>query len=170
MTHPTPDPIGPGQESVWTYPRPPRVEPVHAEIKVFLGGMCIAWTKRAQRVLETSHPPVYFLPAEDVDAQRVRASDHRPAFCEFKGIAHYLDINVKTHEREVSAPAAAFTYANPIEAFAAIAGHISFYAGAMDACTINGVVVTPQPGGFYSGWITPEIVGPFKGYSGTEGW
>ena len=170
MNRPKPDPILPGQESVWSYPTPPRIEPVNKEIKVFLGGVCIAWTHRAKRVLQTSHPPVYFLPAEDVDAKRVSASDHRPAFCEYKGIAHYLNLNVKTHEREVSAPAAAFTYATPTPPFAAIAGHISFYAGAMDACTINGVVVTPQPGGFYSGWITPEIVGPFKGYEGTEDW
>lgn len=170
MTPPVAEPIGPGQESVWDYPRPPRLEPVTKQLAVFLGGRCIARTRKGHRVLETSHPPVYFFPLADVDPRCVRPSEYAPSLCEWKGVAKYLDVFVNTGERDLSAPSAAFTYPTPTERFSAIAGHISFYAGSMDRCTVGGERVTPQPGGFYSGWITPDIVGPFKGYAGSERW
>ena len=170
LPRPTPDPIEPGQESVWSYPRPPRLERVSKELKIELAGTVIAWTTRGFRVLETSHPPVYFFPPNDVNANAVIPSEHAPSFCEFKGLCHYLDVHLLTGEREVSAPASAFTYPSPTSGFEDIAGYVSFYAGPMDRCSVDGVEVTPQPGGFYSGWITPDIVGPFKGYAGSMGW
>ena len=155
---------------MWNYPRPPRVEPAAAELKIELAGRVIAWTTRGLRVLETSHPPVFFFPPGDVDATVIRASDHAPSFCEFKGLCEYLDVYVSDDEREVSAPASAFTYVQPSPSYAILAGYIAFYAGPMDRCTVGGAVVTPQPGGFYSGWITPEVKGPFKGLEGTMAW
>ncbi len=163
--HPEPDPASPGQESVWDYPRPPRLEPVPDRLRVVFDGMTIAETVRGWRVLETSHPPSYYLPPGDIMPGAL-APAGGDAFCEWKGQAVYFDV-VGTLRR---ASRAAWAYPHPTGAFAALAGHVAFYAGAMDACFVGEERVTPQPGGFYGGWITPAIVGPFKGEPGTMGW
>jgi uncharacterized protein (DUF427 family) len=164
-TRPEPDPVGPGQESAWDYPRPPRLEPVHARLVVVLDGVTIADTTRGLRVLETSHPPNYYFPPADV-APGALAASSGGSFCEWKGRAHYF--TVRAGERvEVDA---AWAYATPSPAFAALTDHVAFYAGRMDACFVDGELVVPQPGGFYGGWITSAVVGPFKGGPGSRGW
>lgn len=164
-TRPDPDPVGPGQESAWAYPRPPRLEPVTARITVVLGGVTVADTSRAFRVLETSHPPNYYLPPDDIVAGALERSAHG-SFCEWKGRAHYFTVRAGARLESD----AAWAYESPSPAFAAIKDHVAFYAGRMDACTVDGEVVTPQPGGFYGGWITAAVVGPFKGGPGSRGW
>ncbi|QGY02709.1 DUF427 domain-containing protein [Methylobacterium mesophilicum SR1.6/6] len=163
-TRPDPDPAGPGEESVWAYPRPPRLEPVTVRLRVMLGGV-IAETEAGFRVLETSHPPTYYLPPDAVAAGAL-ASPRRGGVCEWKGQAVLFD--VQGGDRR--APGAAWTYPDPTPAFRDLAGYIAFYAGPMDACFVGEARVTPQPGSFYGGWITPGIVGPFKGGPGTMGW
>jgi uncharacterized protein (DUF427 family) len=156
---------GPGQESVWDYPRPPRVEPVHARVTIELGGRVIAESTRALRVLETSHPPAYYLPPEDfVEGALVPASGS--SFCEFKGSAAYYDIVGGA----TVAPSAGWYYPSPSRGFESLAGYVSVYPGRMHRCTVDGETVTPQEGGFYGGWITANVVGPFKGGTGTWGW
>lgn len=156
---------GPGQESVWDYPRPPRVEPVLARVSIELGGRLIADTTRAMRVLETSHPPAYYVPPEDFVAGALVPAEGS-SFCEFKGRAAYYDIV----GGETVAPGAGWYYPSPSRGFEQIAGFVSVYPGRMDRCTVDGETVTPQEGGFYGGWITANIVGPFKGGTGTWGW
>ena len=165
MFRPTPIPPEPGQESVWDYPRPPALQPVADEIVVELGGREIARTTSAYRVLETSHPPVYYLPPEAFAEGVLRAAGGG-SFCEWKGQAVYFDLVSGEHV----ASEAAWAYPSPTKAFAPIAGYVALYAGRVDRCTVGGVEVTPQPGGFYGGWITPDIVGPFKGGPGSWGW
>lgn len=154
-----------GQESVWDYPRPPKVDPTNKPIKVVFNGEVIADTTRAIRVLETSHPPTIYIPREDIKMEYF-AQTGRHTFCEFKGMADYwrLDVNGKIVEN------AAWCYENPYEGYADIKGYLSFYPSKMDSCTINGEVVQAQEGHFYGGWVTSEIVGPFKGAPGTFGW
>ena len=155
----------PGQESVWDYPRPPRLEPTSKQIRVEFGGEVIASSNRAFRVLETSHPPVYYLPPDDVRMDLLtRASGS--SYCEWKGHAGYYDLTVA--ERTVRQ--ATWFYASPAAAFAPIANYIAFYPSKMDACFVAGELVQAQPGDFYGGWITSDIVGPFKGGPGTWGW
>src|SRR5262245_53090613 len=164
-TRPRPDPIGPGQESVWDYPRPPRLEPVTARLTVILGGVTVAETTSAYRVLETSHPPNYYFPPSDV-ADGALELAKGASFCEWKGRAHYYSVHgggLVVHE-------GAWGYSQPSDAFRVIAGYVAFYASRMDACFVDGEPVTPQPGGFYGGWITADVVGPFKGGPGTRGW
>lgn len=158
-------PPGLGQESVWDYPRPPRVEASAGHVQVIFGGAVIADTRRAQRVLETSHPPVYYIPRDDVRMEHLAASA-RGSYCEFKGQASYFTLR---HGERTEA-AAAWSYEDPDPAFEAIRNHIAFYPSRMDECRVDGERVTAQPGDFYGGWITPNIVGPFKGGAGTLGW
>jgi uncharacterized protein (DUF427 family) len=158
-------PPGPGQESVWDYPRPPRLEPTAKRIQIVFGAVTIADTVRAMRVLETSHPPVYYLPREDILAGTLLATK-QGSFCEWKGAAQYFTVIASG----VRAEDAAWSYATPTPAFASIRDHVAFYAGRMDACTVDGELVVPQPGGFYGGWITRDIVGPYKGGAGSMGW
>ncbi|MCS6911150.1 MAG: DUF427 domain-containing protein [Anaerolineales bacterium] len=158
-------PPGPGQESVWDYPRPPRVEPSNAHIRVVFNGVTIAETRRALRVLETSHPPVYYLPPEDVRLEYFSRAPNS-SYCEWKGRAGYYHIRVGDRE----ARNAAWFYPEPSRGFEAIRNYIAVYPQLMDACYVDGEKVTPQPGGFYGGWITGNVVGPFKGEPGTEGW
>lgn len=162
---PSRDPVGPGQESVWSYPRPPAIEPVARHLRVVLGGVVIAETRRGHRVLETSHPPVYYFPVEDVRVEHL-VPVNGESVCEWKGVATYYDV-VAGGRR---AARAVWSYPRPAPRFAAIAGHVAFYAGPMDECTVDGERVTPQPGGFYGGWITRDVVGPFKGVPGSAGW
>jgi uncharacterized protein (DUF427 family) len=152
-------------ESVWDYPRPPRLEPVHHRIRVVLGGETIADTTGAYRVLETSHPPNYYLPADAIRPDTL-VRTHRRSLCEWKGMAHYFDV-VTGSRREAGA---AWGYDRPNAPLAAIGGYVAFYAERMDGCFVGDERVEPQPGGFYGGWITADVAGPFKGAPGTEGW
>jgi len=154
-----------GQESVWDYPRPPRFESTLKHLIVVFGDMIITDTVHAYRVLETSHPPVYYLPPGDIQMKYLRPTA-RASFCEWKGAASFF--SVETGDRR--AVDAAWSYSNPTVNFAAIKDYVAFYPAVMDACYVDGEVVTPQPGGFYGGWITRDIVGPFKGAEGTWGW
>lgn len=156
---------GPGQESVWDYPRPPRVEEVSKRIQVVFNGVLIADTARAKRVLETSHPPVYYIPPEDVRLEFLLEAEES-SLCEWKGWARYHMVAVGGRRAE----RAAWSYPEPKPGYEAIRGHLAFYAGPMDSCTVGGERVEPQPGAFYGGWITASIVGPFKGGPGTMGW
>jgi uncharacterized protein (DUF427 family) len=168
-TRPRPDPAGPGQESVWEYPRPPRLEPVAARLTVVLGGETIADTTRGYRVLETSHPPNYYFPPSDVVPGALERAKGA-SFCEWKGRAHYFSVHGGHGDARVVVHEGAWGYDEPSEAFRAITGYVAFYASRMDACFVDGEQVTPQPGGFYGGWITSDVVGPFKGGPGSRGW
>ena len=159
------DPTGPGQESVWDYPRPPRLEPFAQRLRVVLGGETIADTTSGWRVLETSHPPVYYLPPWDVRPGALVSAAGR-SLCEWKGAALYFDVTGGA----ARVRRAAWGYPDPTEPFLPIRDHVAFYPGAMDACFVGDERAKPQPGGFYGGWITSGIVGPFKGEPGTEGW
>lgn len=156
---------GPGQESVWDYPRPPRLEDCSRHIQVIHKGIVIANTTRAKRVLETSHPPVYYLPPEDVKMDYLIPRFNH-SFCEWKGEAHYYGVMVEDSVVDI----AAWYYPMPTPAFAAIRMYVAFYAQYLDSCTVDGEEVMPQPGHFYGGWITRDIVGPFKGDPGSEMW
>jgi uncharacterized protein (DUF427 family) len=155
----------PGQESVWDYPRPPRLEPTTKRIQIIFNGVTVANTGRALRVLETSHPPVYYIPPDDIVMEYLRRADGS-SFCEYKGAARYWTLVVG--DRTV--PNVAWSYPNPTPDFIPIRDYLAFYAAPMDACLVDGERVVPQPGGFYGGWITADIVGPFKGEPGTRGW
>ena len=154
-----------GQESVWDYPRPPRVEPTAKRIRVIFNGVTIADSTRALRVLETSHPPAYYIPQADLQMQHLTPT-RQQTFCEFKGAASYWTLQVGDRVSEN----AAWGYLKPSRGFEAITGHLCFYAGRADACYVDEELVTPQAGDFYGGWITSDIVGPFKGGPGTWGW
>lgn len=156
----------PGQESVWDYPRPPRLERSLKEIKIVFNEVTIAQSDHAYRILETSHPPMYYLPPEDIKLEYLKPVATNQSFCEWKGIANYYNLQVK--EREVVN--AAWYYSQPTENFAIITNYIAFYVSKMDACYVDGELVTAQPGDFYGGWITQDIVGPFKGVANSWGW
>jgi uncharacterized protein (DUF427 family) len=134
-------------------------------LRVVVDGVTIAETTAGLRVLETSHPPVYYFPPDAFAPEHVVAGE-RTSFCEFKGRATYVDIVVGAHRIRD----AGWLYAAPSRAFAALQGHVAFYASRVDACYVDGERVEAQPGDFYGGWITRDIVGPFKGLPGTLGW
>jgi len=152
---------GPGQESVWEYPRPPRVETTSERIRIRLDGATIADTTDAVRVLETSHPPVYYLPRSAFPAGVLQPAQGA-SFCEFKGAAKYLSVG--------SAERSAWYYPSPSRGYELLVDRVAVYPSAMDECEVAGEVVTAQAGDFYGGWITSKIVGPFKGEPGTLGW
>lgn len=158
-------PPAPGQESVWDYPRPPRLEDSTKHIQVVFNGTVIADTHRAKRVLETSHPPVYYIPPEDVQQQYLTRTT-RSTFCEWKGQAAYYTITVGNQTAEH----VAWYYPHPTSDFATLKDYIAVYPSRMEACYVDGEPVTAQPGDFYGGWITKDIVGPFKGIPGSWGW
>lgn len=162
-----PKPItpGPGQESVWDYPRPPRAEPRSERVIVRLGGQVIADTTDAVRVLETSHPPVYYLPLDSF-ADGVLVPVQGTSYCEFKGHAHYFDVAAGGSV----VPRAGWTYPQPTPGFESLSSRVAIYPAGMDSCEVDGEQVTFQEGDFYGGWITPQLVGPFKGGPGTMGW
>jgi len=155
----------PGQESVWDYPRPPRLEDVSQHVRVVFNGEVLADTNRAKRVLETSHPPVYYIPPEDIKRQYLKSQSHT-SFCEFKGMASYFTVEVNGQE----AQNAAWCYPEPTSAFTSLKNYVAFYPSKMEACYVGDERVQPQEGDFYGGWITSNIVGPFKGGAGTWGW
>jgi uncharacterized protein (DUF427 family) len=162
---PNPTPPGPGQESVWDYPRPPRLEPVAARLETIFAGRLIADTVAGYRVLETSHPPVYYIPPRDILMAYLVSAPGR-SWCEFKGEARYWSIVVDGKRSDN----AAWSYDRPTPGFAPIAGYLAFYASRVDACRVDGERVERQEGDFYGGWITSRVVGPFKGGPGTRGW
>ena len=155
----------PGQESVWDYPRPPRLEKLGARLLVIFNRQTIADTTSGYRVLETSHPPVYYIPPADTDRTYLRPASGT-SWCEFKGVAKYWSLDVEGRQAEN----AAWSYPTPSPAFADIAGCLAFYASRVDECWVDDERVQPQQGDFYGGWITSRIVGPFKGAIGTQGW
>lgn len=160
-----PDPVEPGQESVWSYPRPAIAEPTSSRLQIVHRGIVIADTIRGVRVLETSHPPTYYFPADDI-APRVLRPISGETLCEWKGQARYFDVvaGAETVER------AAWSYPASTAPFAMIRDHVAFYAGSFESCFVDGARVTPQAGGFYGGWITSHVAGPFKGAPGTRSW
>ena len=157
--------LAPGQEWVWDYPRPPRLERSTRLVRAQFGGREIARSTHCWRVLETSHPPIFYIPRQDVamDALRPSASMR---YCEWKGVATYYDLAVG----ERLSKRAAWTYESPLSDYVELAGAIAFYPGRLDAAYVDDERATPQPGDFYGGWVTSELVGPFKGSPGTENW
>ncbi|MBK1988031.1 DUF427 domain-containing protein [Sphaerospermopsis aphanizomenoides BCCUSP55] len=162
---PQPIPPQPGQESVWDYPRPAILQDTDKHIKVIFNGIVLAETTKAKRVLETSHPPSYYIPADDIKTEYLIATS-RKSICEWKGVSEYYDISVG--DKYINN--AAWRYIQPTPNFINIQEYFSLYPSLMDACYVNDELVKPQAGGFYGGWITSDIVGPFKGEPGTWGW
>jgi uncharacterized protein (DUF427 family) len=154
-----------GQESVWDYPRPPRWEQSNRLMRVFFDGALVVETPNAIRVLETSHPPVYYAPPNDIEAGLITCST-RGAFCEWKGDAQYFDVT-SGDDRTKNA---AWAYPDPSPDFAILKDYVAFYPALMESCWLDDERVSPQPGVFYGGWITADIVGPFKGEPGSEFW
>jgi uncharacterized protein (DUF427 family) len=152
-------------ESVWDYPRPPRVEPVAERVRVVVGGVIVADTTRAIRVLETSHPPTYYVPPDDVRGD-LFVDSGRSSACEWKGAANYHTLVLGDRRIED----VAWSYARPLAGYEAIAGYLAFYPGRVDEAWLGDERATPQAGGFYGGWITSRVRGPFKGEPGTLGW
>lgn len=161
----TPEKAKPGQESVWDYPRPPIVVECSARIRVIAGGITIADTTKSKRVLETSHPPVFYIPPMDIDTDVLQSSTYQ-SFCEWKGTAHYYSLILPGKIVEQ----AAWYYSKPTPRFAGIEGYVAFYPSKMESCYVDDQKVSAQEGDFYGGWITSNIVGPFKGPRGTSGW
>jgi uncharacterized protein (DUF427 family) len=152
-------------ENVWDYPRPPALEAVLKPLSIVFGGGVIARTVAGLRVLETSHPPVYYFPPDAFVAGALRAAPGG-SFCEWKGRAVYWDV---VAGGKVAA-AAGWSYPDPSPRFLAIKDYVAVYAGRMEACFVGDEQATAQPGGFYGGWITRDLIGPFKGGPGSAGW
>lgn len=162
---PVPLPVGPGQVSVWAHPRPPALEREEDRIVVEHRGVLLVDTGHAWRVLETSHPPTYYVPPADVAVEHLRASD-RTSYCEYKGVASYRNVEVGGEVLDD----VAWGYEDPAPGYEALAGHLAFYVAPFDRCLVGDERAMPQPGGFYGGWVTDRSVGPFKGEPGTMGW
>jgi uncharacterized protein (DUF427 family) len=162
---PRPDPVGPGQESVWSYPRPAIAQQSPARVMIEQHGVVIASTRSSVRTLETSHPPSYYIPPDDILPGVLRRGAGS-SFCEWKGAAIYWDVVL---DGEVLA-GVGWSYPNPSPSFAMLRDHVAFYAGPFDRCSVDGETVIPQPGDFYGGWITGALAGPFKGVPGSRGW
>ncbi len=165
MQHPQRIEPGPNQESVWDYPRPPQVEACKRRVRVMFNGLVIAESTQALRVLETSHPPNIYIPPIDVLMELFEPMSQRTV-CEYKGVARYWSVRVQGR----CADLAAWSYPSPNRGYESLANYISFYPARVDACYLDDELVTPQEGGFYGGWITSDIVGPFKGGEGTMLW
>lgn len=155
---------GPGQESVWDYPRPPRIEPDTRLVRVIAEGRTLAETRRAIRILETASPPTFYIPRDDVNMDWLEPA-RGASLCEWKGSASYWSAR-GAGDRPIQV---AWSYETPFAEFASIRGHLSFYPSRVE-CYVDADRVRPQPGDFYGGWITPDVVGPFKGDPGTGGW
>lgn len=160
-----PDPVGEGQESVWDYPRPPALVRSDRRVVIRSGDLVVAQTRHAWRVLETSHPPTWYVPRDDVTPGLLRVSAARPTVCEWKGVATYWDVDLPGGVLA----AAMWSYETPTAPFAELAGAVTGYPSQLE-CFVDGERVRPQEGGFYGGWITSDVVGPFKGAPGTWGW
>ena len=155
----------PGQESVWDYPRPPSLEPVSEHLRIIHEGQVICDSNQSYRILETSHPPTYYLPISAFSPGTLQKTT-KSSYCEFKGMASYYHIIVGGKKMEF----AAWGYENPSKGYLPLKNHVSVYATKVDQCYVGGEEVKPQEGDFYGGWITSKIVGPFKGGAGTWGW
>jgi len=155
------------RESVWDYPRPPRLERSRQRIRVVLGGLVVADTTMSLRVLETSHPPVYYVPLADVTPGAIERSAGHGSFCEWKGTAGYYDVIGGEGRR---CERAAWGYANPSPGYEQLRGTVAFYPARMDECSVDAERVQAQEGDFYGGWITSAVEGPFKGPPGTRTW
>jgi len=152
-------------ESVWDYPRPPALAPCGRRVRIELGGVTVVDSTQALRVLETSHPPTIYVPPADIVPGCIQPGAGR-SFCEWKGIAGYLDVVAGgRHEAR-----AAWTYRDPVRDYSRLRDHVAFYPSRMDACWLDEERVRSQAGDFYGGWITDELRGPFKGGPGTTGW
>lgn len=165
MRRPAPDPAGPGQVSVWTYPRPPEVVPDARRAVLRYGGTIVADTTDVVKVLETSHPPTFYLPRAVFGSALIPGT--RQTFCEWKGTARYVDIVVP------GAPAlrdVGWWYPDPDPRYPELRDRVAVYAAPFEEITLDGEQVVPQPGGFYGGWITADVTGPFKGGPGSLGW
>ena len=159
------DPVGPGQVSVWDFPRPAVAQPVGSHVVIKHHSIIVADTRRAVRTLETSHPPSYYIPKDDIATGVLRQAGGG-SFCEWKGSATYWDVVV---DGEVLSRVG-WSYPAPTPNFDCLRDHIAFYAAPFDSCMVDGQIVLPQPGGFYGGWITADLAGPFKGGPGSMGW
>lgn len=158
-------------ESVWDYPRPPRLERSARLLRIVHAGQVITETSKAWRILETSHPPVYYIPQADIAMQWMWKSQRRSSFCEWKGFATYWTIDLRSLAHGNAAVTdAAWSYPDPTSTYASLKDHLAFYASRVDECTVDGERVQAQPGDFYGGWITSHVRGPFKGAPGTLGW
>ena len=160
-----PDPVGPGQESVWDYPRPPRLEPTPARLRIVHAGRTVADTRHGLRLLETSHPPSYYIPPGDIDMTLLQRGPGG-SFCEWKGHAVYWDVLAGADRLA----AVGWSYPDPTAGYATLRDHIAFYAAPFDGVFVDDERVRPQPGGFYGGWITSRVAGPFKGVEGSRFW
>lgn len=156
---------GPGQESVWDYPRPPRIEPVARTVRIVHQDVALATTDRAIRVVETSNAPAIYLPQEDIEMAHVEVGEGE-SVCEWKGIARYWNVRVGSNVVQN----AGWDYPDPYEPYDELLGYISFYASRLHACFVGDEQATPQPGEFYGGWVTSRITGPIKGVPGSEHW
>ncbi len=152
-------------ENVWDYPRPPRLEPVEAVVTIVFAGQEIVRTEQALRVLETSHPPTYYIPPEDI-LEGLLSPAAGGSFCEWKGRAVYWSLNTRGR----SAQACGWSYPAPTPDFLGLRDHVAFYASRMDRCRVGDLEVRAQPGDFYGGWVTDNLRGPFKGGPGSAGW
>jgi uncharacterized protein (DUF427 family) len=158
-------------ESVWDYPRPPRLERVEWRVRVVHAGVMVVDAPWASRVLETSQPPAYYVAPEFVDRRLLLPSSARSTMCEWKGVARYADLAIPVDDGPpVVVPAAAWTYERPTSPFAPLAGHWAFYAQKLDECWVDDERVTGNEGAFYGGWVTLNVTGPFKGAPGTSHW
>lgn len=162
---PEPEIPEPGQESVWAFPRPAVAEATPAHLVIRHRGLIVADTRKAIRTLETSHPPSYYIPRDDIAPDSLRPAGGG-SFCEWKGDALYWDVAIG----DVVLPRVGWSYPNPTLGFALLRDHVAFYAAPFDHCSVDGEIVTPQAGRFYGGWITSRLAGPFKGGPGTQGW
>jgi uncharacterized protein (DUF427 family) len=165
MLRPQPDPIRPGQESVWSFPRPALAQPCAAHVVIEHLGQILANTRRAVRVIETSHPPSYYIPPEDILASALRPA-RGSSLCEWKGLARYWDVTMGGK----TLPRAGWSYPDPSPDFHLLKDHVAFYPAPFDRCSVDGETVIPQPGQFYGGWITSAVAGPFKGIPGSDWW
>ncbi len=163
--HPRPDPLAPGQESVWSFPRPAIAQPCASRIVIEHAGTIVADTRDSVRTLETSHPPSYYIPRADIAAGVLRRAEGS-SFCEWKGAAVYWDVVIG----DIVLPRIGWSYPTPTAPFAILRDHVAFYAAPFDRCSVDGETVTPQPGSFYGGWITSTVAGPFKGIPGSRFW
>ena len=154
----------PNQTSVWDFPRPPRLAPEPREVRIVWGGVPVACSTRTLRVLETSHPPTYYVPWDDVERRLLQRAPGG-SFCEWKGPAVYWSLV----DGERALPSHAWSYPRPLAGAEALSDHVAFYARGL-ACSVGGLAVAPQPRGFYGGWVTVDLAGPFKGEPGSEGW
>ena len=152
-------------ESVWDYPRPPALVPCNRRVRIELGGVTVADSASALRILETSHPPTIYIPPADIDPACIRPAAGR-SYCEWKGDASYVDVLAG----ERCEPRAGWSYPDPVARYEALRDHVAFYPGRMDACWLDDERVQSQPGDFYGGWITADLQGPFKGGDGTRHW